>query len=63
MIKLLLLSLKEGENILLNIFKIIYYSKALFTLHFTQVLIKMIFTITMCCFINNYKDSGSNYLV
>ena len=39
------------------------YSTALFTLHFTHVLIKMLFTITTCCFINFYKDSTSNYLV
>ena len=38
-------------------------STALFTLHFTHVLIKMLFTITMCCFIIFYKDSTYNYLV
>ena len=38
------------------------YSTALITLHFTHVLIKMLFTITMCCFINFYKDFTSNYL-
>ena len=39
------------------------YSSALFTLHFTHVLIEMLFTISMCCFINFYKDCTSIYLV
>ena len=39
------------------------YSTVLLTLHFTRVLIKMLFTISMCCFINFYKYSTSNYLV
>ena len=39
------------------------YSTALFTLHFTRVLIEMLFTISMCCFINFYKDCTSIYLV
>ena len=39
------------------------YSTALFTLHFTRVLIEMLFTISMCCFINIYKDCTSIYLV
>ena len=39
------------------------YSTALFTLHFTSVLIEMLFTMSMCCFINFYKDCTSNYLV
>ena len=39
------------------------YSTALFTLHFTSVLIEMLFTMSMCCFINFYKDWTSNYLV
>ena len=63
MIELLLMLLKEDGNVLRTIFKIICYSTALFTLHFTCVLIEMLFTISMCCFINFYKDCTSNYLV
>ena len=63
MIELLLLLLKEDGNVFRNIFKIISYSTALFTLHFTRVLIKMLFTISICCFIYFYKESTSNYLV
>ena len=48
---------------LINFFRLFCYSTALFTLHFTHVLIKMLFTITTCCFINFYKDSTSNFLV
>ena len=39
------------------------YSTAFFTLHYTRVLIEMLFTISMCCFIIFYKDCTSNYLV
>ena len=39
------------------------YSTALSTLHFTRVLIEILFTISMCCFINFYKDCTSIYLV
>ena len=39
------------------------FSTALFTLHFTRVLIEMLFTMSMCCFINFYKDCTSKYLV
>ena len=39
------------------------YSTALFTLHFTRVLMEMLFTTSMCCFINFYKACTSNYLV
>ena len=53
MIELLLMLLKEDGNVLRNIFKIfLSHSIALFTLHFKHVLIKLLFTITMCCFIN-----------
>ena len=43
--------------------KLFCHSTALFTLHFTRVLIEMLFTNSMCCFINFYKDCTSNYLV
>ena len=50
------------ETYLEIIFKIIFYLTALFTLHFTSVLIEMLFTMSMCCFINFYKDCTSKYL-
>ena len=39
------------------------YSTALFKLQFKRVLIEMLFTISMCCFINFHKDCTSIYLV
>ena len=51
------------ETYLEIFFKSFCYLKALFTLHFTSVLIEMLFTMSMCCFINFYEDCTSNYLV
>ena len=63
MIELLLILLKEDGNVLRTILRLFCFSTALFTLHFTRVLIEMLFTISMCCFINFYKECTSNYLV
>ena len=63
MIELLLILLKEDGNVLRIFLRLFCYSTALFTLHFTSVLIEMLFTMSMCCFINFYKDCTSNYLV
>ena len=63
MIELLLILLKKMETYLGIFFKIICYLTALFTLHFTSVLIEMLFTMYMCCFIHFYKDCTSKYLV
>ena len=63
MIELLLMLLKEDGNVLSNIFKIILLLKSVIYDTFSRVLIKMLFTISMCCFINFYKVSTSNYLV
>ena len=51
------------ETYLKIFLRLFCYSTALFTLHFTHILIKMLFTITTCCFLNFYKDSTSNYPV
>ena len=45
------------------VLRLFCYSTGLFTLHFTSVLIEMLFTMSMCCFINVYKDCNSNYPV
>ena len=55
MIELLLILLKEDGNVLRNIFlRLFCYLTALFTLHFMRVLIEMLFTMSMCCFIKNF---------
>ena len=63
MIELLLILLKEDGKVLRTIFKIILLLNSVITLHFTSVLIEMLFTMSMCCFINFYKDCTSIYLV
>ena len=63
MVELFLMLLKMMETHLEIYLRLFCYSTALFTLHFTHVLIKMLFTITLCCSINFHKVSTSNYFV
>ena len=64
MIELLLILLKEDGNVLRTIFKIILLlNSVIYVTFYTCSLIEMLFTMSMCCFINFYKDCTSNYLV
>ena len=57
MIELLLMLLKEDGNVLRNIFKIILLLKSVINVTFYTCSNQNV-TITMCCFINFYKDSN-----
>ena len=63
MIELLLILLKEDGSVLRNIFKIILFLNSVIYVTFSSVLIEMLFTMSMCCFINFYEDGTSNYPV
>ena len=56
MIELLLMLLKEDGNVLRNTFKIVLLLNNVIYVTFYTCSNQNVFTITMCCFINFYKE-------